>query len=170
MKKFTILLLLFVGCFTTAVSQVGPKRFIDFGGVFSKGEYGEGKFEISTAYGYQFNPYIYTGIGIGINYYLDSQVRAYPIFIHARGYLLDYFISPYLDLRGGYSISKIEGLYLSPSIGCKIGPFNIGVGYVMQNRSKDIIKYGTSSGNEMWITEHSTVKCEGFSLKLGFEF
>lgn len=130
------------------------KGFIDIGYTIGTGDWGEDRLELSTSHGYKFNPYLYTGVGVGASYYHDSDAFALPIFAHIRATILDNRTSPYIDFRIGYALIDAEGFYMSPSVGCKIDSFNIGIGYVMQ-------KVETYWGSE---------NCGGFSFKIGYEF
>ena len=142
-------------------NKAGYKGFLDLGYTFGIGDWGEDRLSFSTSHGYQINPYIFTGIGVGVNYYFDSELFAIPIFAHIRANFLDREISPYIDFKIGYSPNlDFEGLYMSPSIGCKIGSFNLGVGYVMQKVKIEDDYYEISE----------TINCGGISVKLGFEF
>lgn len=144
-------------------NESGYKGFIDLGYTFGIGDWGEDRMSFSTSHGYQFNPYLFAGIGVGVNYYFDSEVFALPIFAHIRANFIDNKISPYIDFKVGYSPNlDFEGFYMSPSIGCKIGSFNIGVGYVMQKVKIEYEDYD--------YDESETLNCGGISVKLGFEF
>lgn len=137
-------------------NDTGYKGFIDLGYTIGTGDWGVDRIELSTSHGYQFNPYLYVGAGVAANYYLDAEVVGLPIFAHVRGNILDNSISPYIDFRIGYSpLEDVQGLYMAPSVGCKIYSFNVSVGYVMQK----VEAYWGDSEN-----------CGGFSLKVGFEF
>lgn len=142
-------------------NKAGYKGFIDLGYTFGVGDWGEDRMSFSTSHGYQFNPYLFAGIGIGANYYFDSELFAIPIFAHIRANFIDNKVSPYVDFKIGYSPNlDFEGFYMSPSIGCKIGAFNVGVGYVMQ-KVKIVDDYYETL---------ETINCGGISVKLGFEF
>ena len=76
----------------------------------------------ATVHGYQFNPYVFVGAGIGLNgclYYGGVDV---PIFADVRG-SVPFGTSPvsfFGDLRLGYGAVEDE-LYFSPSIGLRFG-------------------------------------------------
>ena len=133
----------------------GYKGFIDLGYTIGAGDWGVDRIELTTSHGYQFNPYLYIGAGVSANYYYDAELFGLPFFAHARANLINNSISPYIDFKIGYSIIDIEGFYMSPSIGCKIKSFNIGVGYVLQTAD---VYYDWSEN------------IGGISIKLGFEF
>jgi len=140
-------------------NETGYKGFIDLGYTIGVGDWGVDRIELSTSHGYQFNPYLYAGAGIAANYYYDAEVVGMPIFAHVRGNILNNSISPYVDFRIGYSpLEDCQGLYMAPSIGCKLKSFNFSIGYVMQK-----VKYDGYYGDE-------SDNCGGLSFKFGFEF
>ena len=141
-------------------NETGYKGFwIELGYTIGVGDWGIDRLELSTSHGYQFNPYFYLGAGIAANYYFDAEVIGMPIFAHLRSNILNNSISPYIDFRIGYSpLKDVQGLYLTPSIGCKIKSFNVSVGYVMQKAKYYYYDY---EGSE---------NCGGINLKVGFEF
>lgn len=142
-------------------NESGYKGFIDLGYTIGVGDFGIDRLELSTSHGCQFNPYLYVGAGVAANYYFDAEVIGMPIFAHVRGNILNNSISPYVDFRIGYSpLEDVQGLYMAPSIGCKIKSFNVSLGYVMQ-KAKYYDYYYDDEGSE---------NCGGFSLKVGFEF
>lgn len=105
---------------------------------------------IMTAHGFQFNPHIFLGGGLGFRfnaggddiYWLDSDetVEAYnvylPIFAAFRYDIMDKKVSPFLEYRlGGYaSLSADEycslgGIYMNMNFGVRIKRLNISCGY-----------------------------------------
>lgn len=99
--------------------QNGYKGMVDFGYTVGTGVFGEDRIELSTSHGYQFNPYLFTGIGFGAHYYLDSEVVEIPIYFHTRATFLKGRISPFADFKIGYSVYDATGLYMHPAIGCR---------------------------------------------------
>lgn len=98
-----------------------------------------GRIELATIHGYQFYPFLYAGAGIGVNYYHDRECWNIPIFADIRGYLplSDPQLSPYADIRIGYSVADINGFYFSPSIGLRYGitryyGLSFAIGYELQ--------------------------------------
>ncbi len=113
--------------------QKGLRFFIDFGMGYgqgdNKGDVTGGDFSV----GYQILPRLFTGVGFGINrikgvskgYYKGSYIHSWnvtemPLFIQIRSdFIKKKPISPFLDLRCGYSLHDAPGLYLEPSIGVR---------------------------------------------------
>ena len=144
-------------------NESGYKGFIDLGYTIGVGDWGIDRLELSTSHGCQFNPYLYVGAGVAANYYFDAEAFGMPIFAHVRGNILNNSISPYVDFRIGYSpLGDVKGLYMAPSIGCKIKSFNVSLGYVMQK-----VKYYYE---DYYYDYEGSENCGGFSLKVGFEF
>ena len=97
-------------------------------------------YALTTSQGYQINPYIYVGAGLGVHLYsmdnFDTSV-ALPIFANFRANFTKTKVSPFFDAKIGYSVIDLKGLYLSPSLGVRIGlsdnlGLNIKFGYSLQ--------------------------------------
>lgn len=140
--------------------SAGYRGFVDLGYTVGTGVYGEDRIEVSTSHGYQFNPYIYLGLGAGVHYYFGSEIFEIPIFAHVRSEFLKNSISPFVDFKIGYSVFDATGFYMTPSVGCRfaIGEKNgisAGIGYTMQK------------AETWWGT---TENCGGFNIRVGFDF
>lgn len=106
-------------------------------------------YALTTSQGYQINPYIYLGAGLGVHLYsmdnLETSV-ALPIFANFRVNFTKTKVSPFFDAKIGYSVVDLKGLYLSPSLGVRIGlsdnlGLNIKVGYSAQKFTYWAYKY-----------------------------
>ena len=147
--------------------EAGYKGIVEAGYTVGVGNFGEGRISFMTAHGYQVNPYFFAGIGAGVNYFTDSEAWGVPIFADLRANILNNSISPFIDLKIGYSILDAEGFFFSPSVGCRfaIGErsgLNISVGYEMQKAEMTWYYagyYGTSKEN-----------VGGLALKIGLDF
>lgn len=143
----------------------GYRGFVDLGYTLGTGDWGEDRIEFATSHGYQFNPYIYAGLGAGAHYYFDSDVVEIPIFAHVRSEFLNNSILPFVDFKIGYTVYDATGFYMSPTVGCRFalgnkGGISIGLGYTMQKIEYYDYYYGYS-GSE---------NCGGFNIKVGFDF
>jgi hypothetical protein len=158
----------------------GYKGFIDLGFslgtrsiVGSKSYDGEDRLEFSTSHGFLFNPYIFVGLGLGFHYYTghhdndynyyayDDVVMEIPIFAHIRSHFLDKRISPFADVKLGYSVYDVTGLYFSPSAGCRFAKgsrsaFWVSLGYSIQYIDRSY--YDTSASSN------------AVSLRVGWDF
>lgn len=148
----------------------GYRGFIDLGYSFGVGDYGVDRIEFSTSHGYQFNPYFYLGAGAGFNYYHDGQVASVPIFANPRVDFPTGSISPFVDVKVGYSVSDhVEGFYFSPSAGVRFAlqnktGLNFSVGYTLQRAEVNYYDYNWNYyGSE-------NVTLGAITLKLGFDF
>lgn len=66
--------------------------------------------------GWQFNPYIFLGVGTGIKMLYDNSDGDLPVFADLRVTFLNKKISPTLALKGGYNISDNAFFDLSTGI------------------------------------------------------
>ena len=126
---------------------------------------------VTTSHGYQFNPYIYAGLGAGICYWGNEDEIAIPIFANGRFSFINGPVSPFVDLRIGYSISTIEGLdggfYMSPMAGVKfmLGrsfALNFATGYSLQR-----LGYYWDDGHGNYYNSYDL---GGLTLRVGIEF
>ncbi len=141
----------------------GYRGFVDFGGGVGVGDWGDGRVGFSTSHGYQFCPYFFLGVGVGLNYHTDWDVVEIPIFAHLRSEFLDNAISPFLDVKIGYSPYDGTGVYAEPSVGCRVGVtdklgLSLGIGYEMQSLE---IGWGKYSDRKV---------CGAVSFKLALDF
>lgn len=145
--------------------EIGYRGFADFGYTVGTGNLGEGRIELNTVHGYQFMPFLFAGIGTGFHYYYHSKVFAIPIYADIRGDILNNSISPFVEVRIGYSPYDAQGLYFNPSVGCRfamngIKALNASIGYSMQKADYEL--YGYSHSKKATIG--------GFNIRVGLEF
>lgn len=146
MKKCLILLTLALLSWSTASAiyfdddgiPQGYRGFADFTYTLGVGNMRANRFGIMTSHGYQIAPQFFAGVGVGFNYFYEGhEVYGLPIFAHFRSDILENEITPFVDLRVGYSLIDVKGAYINPSVGCRfelsdeIG-LNVGIGYTMQ--------------------------------------
>ena len=150
---------------SNSISYPHYKGFVDLGYTFGVGlGNGVDRIDLFTSHGVQLFPQLYVGAGAGLNYvYCPGYSEAgngfvVPLFANVRTDILDSWITPFIDLKIGYSIVDANGFFLSPTIGCRIKRYNIGVGYVMQ---RDTI--------EDFYDKYS-VNVGGISIKIGINF
>jgi hypothetical protein len=144
----------------------GYKGFLDLGYTAGTGDLGEDELEINGTYGYQFNPYLFLGVGTGVHYYFDSNKVALPIYADFRTNFMNNAITPFVGLKVGYSPFDFEGFYLNPNAGVRFAldnkalkALNFSMGYSMQKVAVDWGYYGTT-----------TETVGGFNIKVGLEF
>lgn len=118
--------------------------------------------ELDVTGGYRFNEYVRVGLGLGVRYYINDELRctsnswAMPIFVNVRGNIISMehrHIVPYYSFDIGAAIG--DGFFFRPTIGVRFGEprsaFLLGVTYWCQN----LKTVGVTSF---------------FGLKLGYEF
>ncbi len=133
---------------------------------------------LTTTHGYQFNPYLFVGGGIGLSIWYESDeydasyivgdililkkkrnTLSVPIYADVKLYpFSDLPLSPYLDVQIGYTVGDVKGFYFNPEIGVRFGlndrlGFNFGIGYQLQK-----------------ITFWEPFKDNSLTFKLGFDF
>lgn len=153
--------------------KAGYRGFVDFGGTIGTGTYGVSRVEVSNSHGYQFNPYIFFGVGFGYGYYVDSEVHEIPVFGHLRSEFLNRRVSPFFDFKAGYAVYDAMGFYMNPSVGCRIrlprrGGISVSVGYTMQKL--DGITYYYDYYYYDFYNEESKENFGGVTLKLSVDF
>lgn len=151
------------------------RGFIADSFILGLGDYAENREFVWTSHGVQINPFLYVGAGLGANYWLDSQTWALPIFAHIRTELHKVFkknVSPYFDVKGGYSVVNVTGGYFSPEIGChfyfghsKCG-LSVGVNYTLQSAEVSSYYYGGRYGYYYYSREILS----GLGFTLAFDF
>ena len=140
---------------TASSLDFGYRGFVDLGFTVGLGyDYG-GRVAFFTSHGVQILPQLYVGGGVGVNYFYDLDGVSIPLFVDVRTDLKKAKISPFVDLKLGYSVADIKGFYLSPTIGCRFNRFSLGLSYEMQKFDF----YG-----------YSLTNLDGLSIKLSFEF
>lgn len=157
---------------TTTTMNVDKAPFKGYKGMFDLcygigvGDLESSRFGITTVQGYQFNPYLFVGAGLGVNYYYDDDGVNIPIFADARGTLpLNNSVALFFDFRLGYSVVDIEGFYMSPSIGVRAGrksAVTLSLGYEYQ--SCDVWYY---DGYSSW---YGTGNAGAVTFRVGFDW
>ena len=151
------------------------KGFFDAGYVLDNG--GDW-FEFTTTHGCQLNPYIFLGIGVGLDCYIWEYSRHYkvhklsmPLFANVRVTPFNNAITPFWDVKLGYSVFDVEGFCFTPSVGLRLAltdrmGLNVGVGYSMQmyKNKNYIYNYDNYYYGEISETAH------GLNIKLGVDF
>lgn len=121
-------------------------------------------FDFSTTHGYQLNPYLFLGAGIGYSVDSEGDYHSMPIYAAVRGNLpLGGRLFPFVNARLGYSIDGLDGLYFNPGLGVsymlssRLG-LDFTMGYTLQKNTISMLGYSvTTSANE-------------FSFRIGIQF
>lgn len=143
----------------------GYRGFADLSYTLGVGDLGKNhdRIGIMTSHGYQIAPQFFAGLGVGFNYYFNGhdELCSLPVFAHIRSDILNNEITPFVDLRVGYSLIDVKGVYVNPSIGCRfeltddIG-LNVGVGYTMQQVEL--------------VHDYEKKNCGGIDFRVGIDF
>lgn len=154
--------------------KTGFKVFVEGGYTQGIGLYGEERVSLMASAGYYFNSHILLGIGSGENYYTESKKYGIPLYCVFRANLLNNSISPFLDIKGGYSIGDIKGLFLAPSIGARwmIGDviaFTTSIGYELQRTDCITAIIDLNNSNNINVNQNKK-NLGALSVKVGFEF
>ena len=109
----------------------GNRNIIEASG--GKGTENFSVWSVNLTTGHQFNPYVFLGLGVSPRFYKDlfdkkaqyynfgeqEQMFAIPIFANLRSDFIDKKITPFVDLKMGYSPADISGFYFSLALGCR---------------------------------------------------
>lgn len=144
------------------------RGFIGESYIFGQGDVKEERNYLWTSHGCQILPYLYAGVGVGANYWVDSELWSVPVFAHFRSEIHKVFrknVSPYFDAKIGYSFADCEGFYFAPQVGChfyfghSVTGISVGIGYTIQN-----YKFG----NRYYSSKN--LDAGGLELTLAFDF
>ncbi len=144
----------------------GYRGFVHAGYNFGVGEWsdGEGRVELQTSHGYQIMPYLFTGLGAGVEFFVRSGNIVFPLYAHLRGMLpVSRVCQPFVDFKIGYTVGDFHGFYMNPSIGCRFAVselcgLSLSLGYTLQEF-------------EISWAQWSTNKNYGaFTIMVGFDF
>ncbi len=126
------------------------------------------KLELSTSHGFQFNNHFYIGGGVALDRYNDAECTAVPIFADFRANFLNKKLTPFSNIRLGYTAGDITGVYVSLAAGLRITlkakmALNLKVEFASQGHDELIIAHWFG-----YTDEYETLNTIG--VKVGFEF
>ncbi len=191
MKKIIFTLALSLVCATALAQNVSGKcyrGFADAGYSFGLGDYEFGRFEINTSHGYQINPYIYLGAGLGFHFMSEYEtpnmsipldVREssvdIPLFANARVNFGKWKLTPFIDFKAGTFLTNGGGAYLNLSFGGrwalnKKNAINLLIGYGMEKLEFESFKRFLSSSSMNYSRYERKLNTEHLALKIGYEF
>jgi hypothetical protein len=141
-------------------------------------------FTVQTINGYQFNRYLGTGLGLGINKY--GNYLTMPIYATIKGYLFDKKVSPFYfaDLGYGFAwqtnknenmfeLDNVQGgLYWQVGLGYQINFLNSAMvftlGYSNQDSKADYTYYRGWDISNVEVSERRILR--RFAISIGFLF
>lgn len=175
-------------CSAQNISKNCYRGYADVGYTFGIGDYNFGRVEVNTSHGYQINPYLFVGAGVGLHFMQsyktsntdialdvrDSKVDI-PVFANIRCNFLKKKVSPFIDLKAGTFVSNGDGLYINASAGCRIATnekqaVNISLGYTREKLEFQTFDEFVGYYNLDYTRRATTYNTEGISLKVGYEF
>lgn len=132
------------------------------------------RFEISTSHGYQVNNYFYVGGGAMLNYYTDADEFAVPVFANFRANFINKRVTPFADVKFGYTAGDVEGVFSSLAIGVR---FSLAKKKAI-NLQWEFSYQGVKDGDEYYFNiddydfygESDIKYIFGSGFKIGFEF
>ena len=190
MKKFFFMAVLFTSQMMSAQNTSGScyRGFVDGGYTIGIGDYDFGRFEINTSHGYQINPFIFVGGGLGLHFMPEYKTNGMdipldqreakvdiPVFANLRANFNKGKITPFIDGKAGTYITNNGGLYLNLSAGCRFAvnekqAVNISIGYTTEELEFESFSRFVSSYNMNYTTSPRKLTAEGIAIKVGYEF
>ena len=144
----------------------GFKGYVEVGYALGLSDDDDGCGLVLAAFGYQFNPHIFAGLGAGVGLYDEFEDLGIPVFANFRYTILNKRISPFVDAKAGYSFGDMEGLYLSPSVGCRFA-----IGKRMAITTSVCLEVQDYEYEDYyWYYDYSSETALSLGLKIGFEF
>ncbi len=131
-------------CAAQAQTPVKYQGEVDLGYSIGVGTFGTGRVNLHTVQGVKVGRYFSTGIGFGLDFYLEEEAELIlPIYVNFKGYLpVSEKVAPYLslDIGGGIGLTEnlngLSGLCLTPAVGIRAGMFKAQLGYNIQQLSE----------------------------------
>ena len=140
--KVIATMLLLLSLATNVMGQVGKKSLgRGYRGFIETEEWGNfAVLNVSTTHGYQFNPNIYAGIGVGAivtmgggGWFTTANFR-YDATIMGK-------FTPFFDVKL-YTTKGIKFNHIHPSIGYRLKHFNVKAGYLLSKKGDDFFSVG----------------------------
>ncbi len=163
------------------------RGYVDLGYSIGVGDYQFGRVEVNTSHGYQFNPHLFLGAGLGMHFMLSYQTESFlgypldkrdssvdvPIFGNVRWNFTKTRFSPFVDAKAGGFVTNHGGVYFNISAGCRMAigqkqGITLAVGY----GGERLQFQSFSVGHEPYDYYYSPRKldAETVTVKAGFEF
>ena len=191
MKKellLAILLLSFLAIRGQNIPNKCYRGFIDAGYSVGVGDYEFGRVEVNTSHGYQFNPYLFLGAGIGLHLMSSYETSGMdipldvrdektdvPIFANIRCNFIKKNISPFIDVKGGTFVTNNGGMYINVSAGCRFSinekqAVNMSIGYASEKLEFETFYKFANNMNMNYVRRSTMYGTEAITIKIGVEF
>ena len=131
----------------------------------------------STSHGYQINPMLFIGGGLGMERCGDLDNWVVPIFVQGRVDFKFGKFTPFGDVRLGANVAEGAGIYISPTIGYRFNwgrkmGVNLGAGLSLAGYKAEHYE-GTMTGPDsyeiQYIGTNNHIRAY-FSFRLGIDF
>ena len=195
MKKILFILMALMPIMTNAQNiKRGYHGFADLGYTKCLSQLDPSVIEITTSHGYQFNPYIFLGAGVGFDFTgscksgevsghafqkRDSKVDI-PFFFNAKANFTKTKLSPFADVKVGSYINNDCNIYANIALGCRYAMSNnmgisFSVGYKYRKATVELLGMttGTKYNNyksSFYYSDEKGYVLDGISFKVGFDF
>lgn len=188
MKK-TIALILALLCILLAFAEQphrGYRGFVDWSNnIFHEDSY-DGYYNynptwwytgVSTTHGYQFNPWLFAGVGLGLQNSKSHDSYLVPVFAAVRSDLKFGRFTPFAELRGGYNLTNDGGYMFAPTIGYRFNwgrriGLNAALGLTVQDYKYTVYQLVTSPEGyltaEPFFDTHRAKTM--FTFRIGLDF
>ena len=184
----TALLLSILGINAQNISKNCYRGYVDVGYSIGIGDYDFGRYEVNTSHGYQFNPYLFLGAGMGLHFIPSYKTKGMdipldqreskvdiPLFANIHCNFLKKKVTPFIDVKGGTYVTNNGGLYINASVGCRFAlnekqAINLSVGYSLEKLEFETFDRFISHTSMRYTTVPTTYDTEAIAVKLGFEF
>ena len=175
MKKFLLIITLIIFASSQAKAiyydddstiEQGYRGFVEFDYALGLGDISIDRISVSTSHGFQIAPQFFIGAGATFSYYYDNETCGIPLFVHMRSDILDTDITPFVDVKIGYSVGDLKGVYLNPSVGCRFAltedlGLSVGVGYTMNKCDNPYYP---------WYDSSKKKNIGGINIRIGIDF
>lgn len=192
MKKFILFLItaMFAICANAQNIQKGYHGFAELGYNKCISQLDPSTIEITTSHGYQFNPYIFLGAGVGFDFIgncqwgeiggyayekRDSKVDI-PVFFNVHSNFTRTKFSPFLDVKVGAYVNNDHNKYAKVSLGCRYALGNnmglsLSVGYKYRDATIQHLEISPERYSISYYYRDETGRTlDGISIDLGFDF
>ena len=191
MKKILLMIAVAFASLTASAQNIAGgcyRGFADAGYTIGIGDYNMGRFEINTSHGYQINPFLYLGAGLGLHFMPEYETPDMDIALDRRESKVDIPVFanvkfnmgkgksvPFIDGKVGTYVTNNGGVYLNVSAGFRIATnerqaVNISAGYTREELEFETFDSFYSRYGMKYYTSPRKLTTEGLTIKIGYEF
>lgn len=183
-----VLFMIAVSAVAQNVSGKCYRGYLDVGYTIGIVDYKFGRVEVNTSHGFQFNPFVFLGGGVGMHFMPQYETPGMSIALDARDSKVDVpvfgnlhinfaksRVAPFVDLKCGYYVNNNGGLYANCSLGFRIATskkqaINLSAGYTREELEFETFKSFNNSYSMNYSRYARKLTAEGVTIKLGYEF